>query len=80
MFSSQKGWELGSELLQVMGGLGYMKSYPYERYIRDGRITLIFEGTNEILRIFIALMGELKPQEDQKSLKRFFDYIDRPSN
>ena len=59
VFSSSKGWELGSELMQVMGGLGYMRSFPYERFLRDSRITLVFEGTNEILRMFIALMGEL---------------------
>merc|ERR1719295_2480250 len=57
VYSSSKGWELGSELLQVLGGSGYMRDYPYERYLRDSRITLIFEGTNEILRMFIALMG-----------------------
>ncbi|KAF2358824.1 Acyl-CoA dehydrogenase/oxidase N-terminal, partial [Trinorchestia longiramus] len=57
VFSSNMGWILGSDLLQVMGGLGYMRTYPFERYLRDGRITLIFEGTNEILRMFIALMG-----------------------
>lgn len=46
-----------SEALQVLGGLGYTKNYPYERYLRDCRILLIFEGTNEILRMYIALTG-----------------------
>lgn len=32
-----------NEALQVLGGAGYMKDYPYERYLRDSRILLIFE-------------------------------------
>jgi len=57
VFSSEAVWNCTSECLQVLGGLGYMKDYPYERFLRDSRIMLIFEGTNEILRILIALMG-----------------------
>jgi len=57
VFSSEGCWECGSECLQILGGLGYMKDYPYERYLRDARILLIFEGTNEILRLFIGLNG-----------------------
>jgi len=48
---------MASECLQVFGGMGYMKDYPMERILRDVRILSIFEGTNEILRLFIALMG-----------------------
>ncbi|NXC66966.1 ACAD9 dehydrogenase, partial [Anhinga anhinga] len=61
VFSSEGAWACVSEALQILGGLGYMKDYPYERYLRDSRILLIFEasmnGTNEILRLYIALTG-----------------------
>uniref|UniRef100_A0A803Y0L7 Acyl-CoA dehydrogenase family member 9 n=1 Tax=Meleagris gallopavo TaxID=9103 RepID=A0A803Y0L7_MELGA len=57
VFSSEGAWACVSEALQILGGLGYMKDYPYERYLRDSRILLIFEGTNEILRMYIALTG-----------------------
>ncbi|NWZ08585.1 ACAD9 dehydrogenase, partial [Agelaius phoeniceus] len=69
VFSSEGAWACVSEALQILGGLGYMKDYPYERYLRDTRILLIFEastsiplslqtaGTNEILRMYIALTG-----------------------
>ncbi|XP_048877503.1 complex I assembly factor ACAD9, mitochondrial [Brienomyrus brachyistius] len=57
VFSSEGAWICVSEALQVLGGLGYVKNYPFERYLRDCRILLIFEGTNEILRMYIALTG-----------------------
>ena len=58
VFSSEAVWNCTSECLQILGGLGYMKDYPYERFLRDARILLIFEGTNEILRILISLLGK----------------------
>ncbi|KAM9592532.1 complex I assembly factor ACAD9, mitochondrial [Trichechus inunguis] len=57
VFSSEAAWQCVSEALQILGGLGYMRDYPYERLLRDARILLIFEGTNEILRMYIALTG-----------------------
>ncbi|XP_053774508.1 complex I assembly factor ACAD9, mitochondrial isoform X2 [Desmodus rotundus] len=57
VFSSEGAWQCVSEALQILGDSGYMRDYPYERMLRDTRILLIFEGTNEILRMYIALTG-----------------------
>lgn len=43
MFSSEGAWQCVSEALQILGGSGYMRDYPYERMLRDTRILLIFE-------------------------------------
>ena len=40
--------------LQCLGGYGYMKEYPMERYLRDSRVHRILEGTNDIMRVIIA--------------------------
>ncbi|XP_052492304.1 complex I assembly factor ACAD9, mitochondrial [Budorcas taxicolor] len=57
VFSSEGAWTCVSEALQVFGSSGYVRDHPYERFLRDSRILLIFEGTNEILRMYIALTG-----------------------
>ena len=57
VFGSETLLRVADEALQIAAGVGYMQSYPYERIYRDARINLIFEGTNEILRCFIALSG-----------------------
>ena len=58
---SETLWYVVNETLQIAAGIGYMQEYPYERLLRDARINLIFEGTNEILRAFIALSGMAGP-------------------
>ena len=40
--------------MQVLGGYGYMREYPVERFMRDAKITQIYEGTNQIQRVVIA--------------------------
>ena len=43
-----------SEAIQILGGYGYTKEFPVERYYRDAKITEIYEGTSEIQRLVIA--------------------------
>lgn len=46
------------EAIQILGGMGFMKDAGLERVLRDLRIFRIFEGTNDILRLFVALTGK----------------------
>ena len=61
VYGSETYWNVVNETLQIAAGIGYMTEYPYERMLRDARINLIFEGSNEILRAFIALAGLQSP-------------------
>ncbi len=58
---SETLWRVVNETLQIAAGVGYMQEFSYERMLRDARVNLIFEGTNEILRAFIALSGMQGP-------------------
>ncbi|MHB1456079.1 MAG: acyl-CoA dehydrogenase family protein [Armatimonadota bacterium] len=49
-FASDMAMEVTTDALQVFGGYGYMKEYPIEKYMRDAKITQIYEGTNQIQR------------------------------
>jgi len=56
------------EAVQIAGGRGFVKGYPFERMYRDARVTRIFEGTNEVLRLFIGLSGMQEPGERLREL------------
>jgi acyl-CoA dehydrogenase family protein 9 len=73
VYCSEKLWETVNMALQIAAGNGYMREYPYERIMRDARINLIFEGTNEILRIFLALSGIKEPSDQLKELGKVAD-------
>jgi acyl-CoA dehydrogenase family protein 9 len=68
VFASDLVWRAADEMVQLAGGRGFVKPYPYERYLRDSRINRIFEGANEILRLFIALNGIQNPAEQLKEV------------
>jgi acyl-CoA dehydrogenase family protein 9 len=63
VFASDMVWHAADEMVQIAGGRGFVKPYPYERYLRDSRINRIFEGANEILRLFVGLNGIQQPAE-----------------
>src|ERR1700720_3519495 len=57
VFASEALQRSAYEALQIAAGSGYMRDSPYEQITRDCRILTIFEGTNEVLRLYIALSG-----------------------
>jgi acyl-CoA dehydrogenase family protein 9 len=73
VFGSESLWKVIDMGMQIAAGTGYMKEYPYEQIMRDSRINLIFEGTNEILRCFIALSGLKGPSDNLKELGKISD-------
>ena len=68
VFASEMVWRAADDMVQLAGGRGYVKPYPYERILRDSRINRIFEGANEVLRLFIALNGVQAPAEALKEI------------
>ena len=53
-FTGDMAMEVTTDAVQILGGYGYMKDYPVEKYMRDAKLHQIYEGTNEIQRMVIA--------------------------
>jgi hypothetical protein len=64
--------------VQLFGGYGYMRDYPIEKYMRDAKITQIYEGTNQVQRIVVA-RSVLKQAAALDSLKAYIPLPDHPN-
>jgi alkylation response protein AidB-like acyl-CoA dehydrogenase len=54
LYATEAAWRVCDRAVQIHGGYGYTKDFPVERYLRDVRVTRIYEGTSEIQRIVIS--------------------------
>jgi acyl-CoA dehydrogenase family protein 9 len=70
VFGSETLWRVANESAQIAGALGYTQDQPWERMIRDARAAMVFEGTNEILRCFIALSGMQGPGRELEDVPK----------
>ncbi|XP_045426009.1 very long-chain specific acyl-CoA dehydrogenase, mitochondrial isoform X2 [Lemur catta] len=68
IFASEAAWKVTDDCIQIMGGMGFMKESGVERVLRDIRIFRIFEGTNDILRLFVALQGCMEKGKELSGL------------
>jgi alkylation response protein AidB-like acyl-CoA dehydrogenase len=64
LYASRVANEVTYDAVQILGGYGYMKDHPVERYYRDARVTEIYEGTSEIQRLVIS-RGILKERAEE---------------
>jgi butyryl-CoA dehydrogenase len=54
LFCSDVAMKVANDCVQMCGGIGYMRDFPVEKYMRDAKITQIYEGTNQIQRLVVA--------------------------
>ena len=78
VFATDTAMKVTTDAVQLFGGYGFCKDYPIEKYMRDAKITQIYEGTNQVQRIVIgrALTRELKELTDHLDIEveHFPDY------
>jgi butyryl-CoA dehydrogenase len=71
LFATDVAMEVTTNAVQIFGGYGYMRDYPIEKYMRDAKITQIYEGTNQVQRMVVAR----SLVKESLSLKFLLDYI-----
>jgi acyl-CoA dehydrogenase family protein 9 len=69
VFNSEMGWRVINDVMQIMGGEGYMTENEVERALRDARIYLIVEGANEVMQSFIFSYGGKQLAESMVGLQ-----------
>jgi hypothetical protein len=57
VFATECLWRIINDTIQIFGGKAYFTDEPFERMMRDARINMIGEGANDVLRVFVALVG-----------------------
>lgn len=70
IYSSEAAWFVCDETVQIMGGMGYMREAGIEKIMRDLRVFRVFEGANDILRLFIALTGLQNAGNNLKEIQK----------
>jgi len=70
VFATDVAMEVTTDCVQIFGGYGYMRDYPVEKYMRDAKITQIYEGTNQIQRLVIG-RNLMKEAMDLAHLERY---------
>ncbi len=71
LFATDTAMKVTTDAVQIFGGYGYMRDYPIEKYMRDAKITQIYEGTNQVQRMVVA-RSLIK---EALGLKFLLDYI-----
>jgi alkylation response protein AidB-like acyl-CoA dehydrogenase len=78
LFATDVAMEVTTNAVQLFGGYGYMRDYPVEKYMRDAKITQIYEGTNQVQRLVVA-RALLKEAMRLDGLKAYMPLPDHPN-
>jgi butyryl-CoA dehydrogenase len=78
LFATDVAMKVTTDAVQLFGGYGYMRDYPVEKYMRDAKITQIYEGTNQIQRVVVA-RSIIKAAGSLDHLKGYIPLPDHPN-